>query len=299
MPVVTIASLALLVGLQLPAVAPAGAPLDDVQRLAAAADNDARFDALTEMLRVRDIPFVVEPFTIDAPRGREPRTTGRNIVVTLGEGADEIVLGAHYDAARLADGTSSRGAVDNGASSVALVHVAAALRAQPLAARVRVVWFDMEELGLLGSARWVAAHRGERIRAMLNFDINGYGDTVLFGAAAGGEDPRLLQSVTRTCARERVDCVRFDRMPPSDDRSFGAAGIPTLSMATLPAAEAHQLWLQFHPDANPDRGRATVPMVLQLIHTAADTIDKVDGATLAQAHRFVLSLVRDIAGSAP
>jgi len=33
-----------------------------------------------------------------------------------------IVVGAHYDAVRLSDGTLSRGAVDNAASSVILVH---------------------------------------------------------------------------------------------------------------------------------------------------------------------------------
>ena len=55
---------------------------EDVGRLASSATNDERFDALTTMLRARNLTFTVEPFTIEKPIGREPRTDARNIVVT-------------------------------------------------------------------------------------------------------------------------------------------------------------------------------------------------------------------------
>ena len=149
--------------------------------MAAATSNEARFDALTAMLRGRGLTFAVEPFTIEKPLGREPRTEGRNVVVTLGESAEEVVIGAHYDAVRLADGSLSLGAVDNAASSVMLIRLAEALRAEKLPVRVRVVWFDMEELGLVGSAQYVKQHGADRIGAMLNFDINAYGNTIVYG----------------------------------------------------------------------------------------------------------------------
>src|SRR3990170_6801769 len=108
-PVVLISALALL---QLPAPAPDSAALiDDVRTLASAQTNEARFDALTAMLRARNLAFAVEPFILPKPVGNEPRTEGRNVVVTIGEGPEEFVVGAHYDAARLTDGTLSRGAV--------------------------------------------------------------------------------------------------------------------------------------------------------------------------------------------
>src|SRR5687768_18082719 len=44
--------------------------------------NEGRFDALTGMLKERGLAFQVEPFTIE-PHKREPRTQGRNIVVTI------------------------------------------------------------------------------------------------------------------------------------------------------------------------------------------------------------------------
>ena len=261
--------------------------IEDVRKLAVSTTNEQRFDALTAILATRKIPFTVEPFALEKPlRGR---SEGRNIVVTLGQGASDLVIGAHYDAAYLRDGTLSRGAVDNAGSSVLLVHLAEALGKESLRQRVRIVWFDMEELGVIGSTRYLAAHRDDRIVAMLNFDINAYGDTILFGDPPGGDAPALRRALMQTCADEQADCVRFGALPNSDDRPFGKAGIPTLSIAVLPAEEAHQLWLLLE-GAN----GSTPPAVLRVIHTPEDVIEKVDAAAIARMQRFALALVKKV-----
>jgi acetylornithine deacetylase/succinyl-diaminopimelate desuccinylase-like protein len=285
--------------LQAPAVSPESLA-DDVGKLAAATDNEQRFDALAGMLKAHNIAFAVEPFTIDKPVGAEPRTSGRNIVVTFGEGGDTIdtiLVGAHYDAARLRDGSLSRGAVDNAASSVMLVRLAEALLDDRPQVRIRIVWFDMEELGLLGSARYLEAHASDRVRAMINFDINAYGDTILFGAPAGGEHAGLRKAMLETCGKEEVDCIRFPRMPPGDDRNFGKAAIPTLSIAILPAAEVHQLWLLLEGGAKSGLAEGTAPAIMRTIHTPDDVPAKVDGAAIARMHRFAGSLVRRLSAS--
>ena len=127
-----------------------------------------------------------------------------------------------------------------------LVHAAAALRRERLGRRVTFVWFDLEESGLIGSTKYLEAHAGDRIEAMLNYDINGYGDTVLFGPPRAAPTRGCCVPCSRPARPKRIDCLRFDGMPPSDDRPFGARKIPTLSMAILPAAEAHQIWLVLH-----------------------------------------------------
>lgn len=276
---------------QAPAAAPPDAYLLDVRRLALATSNDERFDVIAALLKARGVPFAVEEFTLEKPDPRDGRSRGRNIVVTLGGGREDVVVGAHYDAVRLKDGILSQGAVDNGASSVMLVHLAAALRGERLGTRVRLVWFDMEESGLIGSRRYVEAHKGDRIRAMLNYDINGYGDTVMFSEPPGGEGPALRQAMLDTCAAERVDCLRFQQMPNSDDRSFGRAGIPTLSMALLPAAEVHQLWLMLHAPKDSGLAQGFAPPIFRTIHTEADTLDKLDPASIATAQRLAHALV--------
>lgn len=273
----------------------ATALVEDARRLTAAASNEARFEALTAMLRSRGLAFTVEPFTIEKPVGREPRTEGRNVVVTLGEGPQDVVIGAHYDAARLPDGSLSRGAVDNAASSVTLIGLADALRAERLPVRVRVVWFDMEELGLIGSAQYVKQHATDRIAAMLNFDINAYGDTIMFGPAERPESAALRRAFVQTCATEDIPCVGFAEMPPGDDRSFVKAGVPTLSVAIVPAIEVHQLWLMMNARADSGLAQGTVPPILRTIHTPEDGPDKLNEDAMRRVQRFALSLVRSVA----
>ena len=195
---------------------------------------------------------------------------------------------------RLADGTLSKGAVDNGASSVLLVRLAEALRADKLALRLRIVWFDMEELGLLGSARYVQQHASDRIVAMLNLDINAYGTTVVFGPSERTDYAALRRTFVQICAAEDVACVGFPQMPPGDDRSFVKAGIPTVSFGIVPAVEAHQLWLMLN-GANAGLAQGTTPAILRTIHTAEDTSAKVDAETMARVFRFTLSLARTVA----
>ncbi len=292
----TAALITFIVTLQaLPAASPqAGGLVEDAGRLAAATSNEARFDALTSILKGRGLTFAVEPFTIEKPIGREARTEGRNVVVTVGDGADVIVIGAHYDAARLADGSLSRGAVDNAASSVMLVRVAETLRTEKLAVRVRIVWFDMEELGLVGSAQYLEQHASERFAAMLNFDINAYGNSIVFGPSESAENAALRRTFVETCAAENISCVGFARMPPGDDGSFIKAGVPTISIGILSAVEAHQLWLMMNAGANSGLAQGTAPSIIKTIHTTEDTPDKLSEETMSRMQRFALSLVRSV-----
>jgi hypothetical protein len=286
--------LALVATLQVAAPAPSSTLVEAAGRLAAATTNEARFDALTALLKARGLTFAVEPFTIDKPVGKEPRTEGRNIVVAIGDGPETIVIGAHYDAARIPDGSLSRGAVDNAASSVMLVRLAESVRAESLPIRVRFVWFDMEELGLIGSARYVAQHSSERLAAMLNFDINAFGDTVVFGASDTKENAALRRTFVQTCANEDMPCVGFARMPPGDDRSFVKAGVPTISVGIIPALQVHQLWLMMNAVGNSGLAEGFVPAIFKMLHSSDDTVEKLNEQTMARMERFALAFLREM-----
>jgi hypothetical protein len=270
--------------------------LRDIGTLAAAGAHEARFDALTALLTARKLAFDVEPFTLEQPRRGEPRTAGRNVVVSLGTGDEHIVVGAHYDAVRLEDGTYVHGAVDNAASSVMLVHLADALRATPLTKRVHLVWFDLEEIGLRGAAAYAEKHAARKTSVMLNFDINAYGDTTLFGPSERPENAMLKRTLLESCAGEAIDCVGFPQMPPGDDRVFTERGVPTLSLATLPAIELHQLWLMMNGGANAGLAKDTVPTIIRTIHTPEDALDKVDGKSVARALRLAMAILKALAG---
>jgi Zn-dependent M28 family amino/carboxypeptidase len=265
--------------------------LADVDRMQQAT-NEARFDVLTSILAARDLAFEIEPFTIE-PRKGEPRTTGRNVVVTIPGRAPEVVVGAHYDASRLSDGTISGGAVDNAASVVILIRLAETLSKARRSARTRVVFFDMEELGLLGSARFVQAHRERPTRAMVNLDVNAFGDTLIFGPRASTNDA-AFRALRAACIAVAANCVEFPRMPPSDDVTFQKGGIPAVSIATVPEVQAHQLWLLMNGGKESGLQTGFVPQILRTIHTAADTSSLVDRDAMVRAYRIALTLIASL-----
>ena len=298
------AGLAIFAALALAAPAPAQ-PADPrlvtEARELVAGSNTERIAALEAILDRRGLAYVPQEFP--GPRDRShARPVGRNLVLTFGAGLPEIVVGAHADAARLQDGSLSHGMVDNAAGVVALLELAESLRDDPPARQVRVVFFDMEERGLVGSAAFVSTLDPSAVAGMINVDIVGYGDAVLFGPdgsdladppGAGGMT--LADRVRHVCAVQAFVCVSAPRMPPSDDRSFTRAGIPSVSIALLPAVQTHQIWLLLNGGEQSGLREGWVPEILQTIHTGRDTADRLEPETLGRAARLLTRIVRDFA----
>lgn len=255
--------------------------------------NEERREALLEVLRRRGIPFQVEAFRAEPRGGTGEALEGRNVVVTVGvAGEREIVVGAHYDAVELGGGSIGPGAVDNAAGVATLVRLADSLRARaaerPFAHRLRIVFFDLEERGLHGSRHFVEARGSEAIAAAVNVDVVGYGDTLIFGEPAG---ERLARVLLETCAERRLPCLGFPEFPPGDDRSFQAAGVPTVSMALLPRVEAHQLWLFLNARDGSGLAAGFRPPILEILHSSRDTLDQVEPAAQELVHDFLLDYV--------
>jgi Zn-dependent M28 family amino/carboxypeptidase len=80
-----------------------------------------------------------------------------------------VVVGAHYDA-------FFSGADDNSSGVAAMLEMARLAAGKRFARTVRFVGFDLEELGLVGSTRYVRSHPGEEIVASIVFDCIGYRD---------------------------------------------------------------------------------------------------------------------------
>ncbi|MCE2558445.1 MAG: M28 family peptidase [Acidobacteria bacterium] len=188
-----------------------------------------RGDELLRMFRERGFDPDVHEFST-MPSERQPREVGRNLIATLGAGRRDIVVGAHYDVVRLQDGSVVGGAVDNGAASVVLTRVAETLQRQELRHRVRVVLFDLEESGLLGSRAWVQDEDRDRTAAMVNVDVVVGDGTLMYGPTSHDGNEAVYRGLRVACAASGTQCMDFPRYPPSDDRAFQAAGIPNVSI---------------------------------------------------------------------
>lgn len=253
--------------------------------------NAERMNVVVSQLRAAGFNPTVETFE---GGGRAGPMQGSNVVVTIGEGEKEILLTAHYDAVRLRDGTMSQGVIDNAGSVVALIEAAKILRDKPLSHRVRVIFFDQEELGLIGAKKWIEAHGIANVAAVVNSDVAAYGDTMMYGQNNGAQSAFVTRAVQELCAERAMQCVGFPEYPPSDDRAFSAAGAPVVSLGFQDEVGAHQMWLAFNGGDNKGLAEGFVPQVFRVIHSKDDAIEAVDGATIATAGATYAALIQKL-----
>jgi aminopeptidase S len=251
--------------------------------------NPARLEALQKMLRERGIPYELQPFESKAsPHGR---TKGTNLIVTYGKGPREITLGAHYDALELPGGGMVDGMIDNGAAAIILVRVAEALKGRDLLHRVRVVFFDMEEIGLVGSQAYVAVHKSD-IDAAIILDIAGLGkDALIYGSGKAAGTDRVKKSLLMSCAQQLLTCIDSANYPASDDRSFQDANIPVVSFAMGSRLILYQFWLMLNGGENSGLEKGFMPPVFTVIHSPEDNISKIDPVALDLEYKLVLNTV--------
>jgi Zn-dependent M28 family amino/carboxypeptidase len=260
--------------------------------------NEARTAVVVAQLRAAGFEPTVETFT--GGNRQTGEMEGRNVVVTLGDGPREILLTAHYDAVKLRDGTMSHGLVDNAASVVGVIEAAKILRGKALNHRIRIILFDQEELGLIGARKWIEAHGLTNVAAVVNSDVAGYGDTLMYGQNNGAQSAFVTRAVQELCAERAMQCVGYPVYPPSDDRAFSAAGAPVVSLGFQDEIGAHQMWLAFNGGQTNGLAEGFVPRVFQLIHSADDTMERIDPATVALAGTTYAAVVerldRQLAG---
>lgn len=80
-----------------------------------------------------------------------------------------VVVGAHYDTV-----PGSPGADDNATGVAVLLELARQFSRQPSRRPVRLVAFDLEEYGLIGSRAYVKSLKGQPIHLMLSLEMLGY-----------------------------------------------------------------------------------------------------------------------------
>ncbi|MFN3815745.1 M28 family metallopeptidase [Brevundimonas sp.] len=250
--------------------------------------NAARLAVLTDQLEAAGLDFEIQTFE---GGGRGGPMTGSNVIITLGEGERDLLLTAHYDSVVLPSGELADGLVDNAASTVALIEAAKALKDHDLNHRVRVIFFDQEELGLIGAQRWIAANGTDRVAAVVNSDVAAFGDTLMYGENNGERSAFVLTALREECTVRALTCVGFPVYPPSDDRAFIAAEVPVVSIGFQNRVGAHQMWLAFNGGEANGLAQGFVPEVFQLIHSEGDVIEAVDPATVALAAGVYVDLV--------
>ncbi len=144
--------------------------------------------------------------------------------------------------------------------------------------------------------------------AVVNSDVAAYGDTMMYGLNNGAQSAGVVRAVREVCAERAMDCVGFPVYPPSDDRAFSGAGlteagqagaadrVPTVSLGFQDHVGAHQMWLAFNGGQTNGLAEGFVPQVFRLIHSAQDTMEQVDPATVRLAAETYAAVVEKLDG---
>ena len=247
--------------------------------ITAAADNNARREAIVGQLRALNVEPVVEPFG-------EGRGAGANVIVTLpGNAARTIVVGAHLDRVN-----AGRGAVDNGAGCAALIELIAAFKAAPLErSTVQIVFFDREEAGLLGSRAFFAAGR-RRADYAINVDIFAYGNELF--ATSSHPEGLLVRSLRAASDAAGIPLRSVPRTsyPNSDHVAMMAAGIETLGIALVDTADIDGVLAIGGGKLTLGKGSR----ILTIIHSPNDTLAEVRPEQMARGITVIEQLIRAV-----
>ncbi len=249
------------------------------------ADQMVRRNELLTILRELDCPFTHSREVIE---GHRPE----NIVVSFHEELfPRLVIGAHYDSVH-----GSTGANDNGAAVAILLGLLTHLRQAPPKIPLDLVFFDLEELGFRGSLAYVERVTKQRILAMINLDVCGEGDTILYAPRPYIEAGPLSSPLRAVEQTGQFRSRAVDLLPEGDDLSFQRAGLPNISVCILPADEVELLITAVDAMRN-HRRPEVIPKVMETIHNGPrDTIGTVQESAMQTVLQWVQAVLEHFHG---
>ena len=160
----------------------------------------------------------------------ESAGTSQNVIAEIPGRTDEwIVLSAHYDSTPL-----SRGAYDNMSGCIGLLGIMEALRGKaPLRYGLRFVFCGSEEVGLLGSKAYTAAHEAELEKIALDINLDMIGTYMGRFIACISAENKLLHYLEYLCAQRGWGLHARQDVYSSDSTPFADKCVPALSFARI------------------------------------------------------------------
>jgi aminopeptidase YwaD len=191
----------------------------------------------------------------------------RNVVAKPPGKDCTTISGGHYDSVQV-----SPGANDNASGTGTVMEIAAVIASKGDLGSNCFVLFGAEEPGLIGSRAYVASldqAARQKIKAMLNFDMTGFGDAgwILIGTS---DLQRRAMDQAQALGITQVRSGGLPRNSSSDHASFISAGMPAL--------------FYYHSEDG-------------LLHTPQDKADRLNPKYLEEAARMGVAMIESFNGS--
>jgi Iap family predicted aminopeptidase len=226
-----------------------------------------------------------------------------NIVVSISGNSDKkIVFGAHYDI-----WPKSGGINDNGTAVFILLElIKYALSISDLEFSLDFVFFDLEETKQLGAKEYVRQANMSKIVSMINLDMCGIGDTIIFNDSSPSF-PQLSIFIKNICIEKSIKYKILTILPPGDDIPFQEAGIFSISLAIVPEITIPTIerlayitrskgfsWIKIKNSVKfmVDMIKG-VPM-LNTMHSNTDTVDTISIESMKKVSQVIQKLLSEI-----
>jgi Zn-dependent M28 family amino/carboxypeptidase len=201
---------------------------------------------------------------LEVDAASERRRTVNVLAETVAGSGDRVVMaGGHLDSVPAGPGIN-----DNGSGTAALLEVADALGGRAPGAQVRLAFWGAEELGLIGSRRYVNEldpEEREDIAAYVNLDMVGSPEPAQgVYSDADREIEQLLRRLVGPGAEEENAGGNSDHAP------FQRAGIPVGGLFTG-AGEPHD---PCYHRACDDLDNIDMPVLVQMARAAGEAVER-------------------------
>jgi len=190
--------------------------------------NSERREIILDFLSINNISY-----TTQEVENLKTGEIGSNIIVNINEGdGKKNLIVAHSDVVNNAGGAN-----DNAASiavALELIKFYSQNKSIDRKYRLEFLFTDFEEQKMFGAKHYIANIDKDSIHAVINLDMCGDGDTIIFDHKDDPEN-ELSDLFSRICTEQEIPFVSLQRIPPGDDVQFELAGIPSLSLAIIPS----------------------------------------------------------------
>jgi aminopeptidase S len=249
--------------------------------------NEERLHMLTEALTASEIPYELDPFTIDGKNGT-------NVYADLGAAeAPILIIVAHYDRVM-----GSAGANDNASCVAAALSAYERLRASdPLKnIKVRFLFPDKEEIGLVGAQGYIKNHGVKNIVGVASFEMCGIGDAFGIWDIRGNlENSNIVKALQQAGKDLGVHNETHGPVPrySSDHHRFFLKGVPAIGVTVLPKTDGQTLRDYI---ANPNAFKwvrtANRPIIFQTYHSPEDLPSTINPKALDMTARIIVETVK-------
>ena len=190
--------------------------LDYAKKLEYKSDLE-RLKTLKQILNSKKIDFIEQYYRLGI-------FEGANLIVDTGNlnSRKHVILSAHFDVV-----SGSPGANDDASGIAILIDAIEKLKKLKLKNKVRIIFFDDEEIGRFGSISYIKKYGLNGLLAVYHLELCGYGDVIgLWPITKINENSYALKIIEEVLKQKEIYFERLPQLPAfwGDDLSFRNAG---------------------------------------------------------------------------